>query len=562
MKQKNNRKCCAAMIMKRHYIEKDSYIYSCDYTALGEIDTSTGIFYDRNGKGYKSVVKSLDSLEPDAYYWIIELSKLKEEYPAYSQRDSLKEFENDCKKDVCFAYKAEDGLPVTVIQSLEEWRDLRFDVEKDEFEEGEDEYTKLVEEIVNNKYTIRDLKKIKENLLKQQEGIESAIESVNISIEARHSNQSYLEYYEKKLKKLEEEAKKIEENLEEPQEEIEEKQEEKKEISINEVYNKVTKTLIAQEEPARRLIAEITRKEEDEEEGEKSSGILLTGQSGSGKTLLMKLIAENINRPLLKVNATDLTMPGYVGRDIEEVLWDLYIECGRDLNKTEHAIIFFDEIDKKGSDKKSDVSGQGVLNVLLPFIEGAKYDACADIKHSATKIKIDTTNMTVILGGAYTDVYKNLLQKNEIGFGGNTYDKPTYREAEEEDFVTLSGMTNEFMGRLLIIKLNDLDVDAIKRILLESDISKLRVQERIFEKLGTKITFTDGCLTKIAERAVQKKTGARGLNKVILETTWKAYDEVHEHKGVYKEVQITEETVDDPSNFKLVKKRGRKKKND
>ena len=550
------------MIMKRHYIEKDSYIYSCDYTALGEIDTSTGIFYDRNGKGYKSVVNSLDSLEPDAYYWIIELSKLKEEYPAYSQRDSLKEFENDCKKDVCFAYKAEDGLPVTVIQSLEEWRDLRFDGEKDEFEEGEDEYTKLVEEVVNNKYTIRDLKKIKENLLKQQEGIESAIESVNISIEARHSNQSYLEYYEKKLKKLEEEAKKIEENLEEPQEEIEEKQEEKKEISINEVYNKVTKTLIAQEEPARRLIAEITRKEEDEEEGEKSSGILLTGQSGSGKTLLMKLIAENINRPLLKVNATDLTMPGYVGRDIEEVLWDLYIECGRDLNKTEHAIIFFDEIDKKGSDKKSDVSGQGVLNVLLPFIEGAKYDACADIKHSATKIKIDTTNMTVILGGAYTDVYKNLLQKNEIGFGGNTYDKPTYREAEEEDFVTLSGMTNEFMGRLLIIKLNDLDVDAIKRILLESDKSKLRVQERIFEKLGTKITFTDGCLTKIAERAVQKKTGARGLNKVILETTWKAYDEVHEHKGVYKEVQITEETVDDPSNFKLVKKRGRKKKND
>ena len=561
MKQKNNRKC-AAMIMKRHYIEKDSYIYSCDYTALGEIDTSTGIFYDRNGKGYKSVVNSLDSLEPDAYYWIIELSKLKEEYPAYSQRDSLKEFENDCKKDVCFAYKAEDGLPVTVIQSLEEWRDLRFDGEKDEFEEGEDEYTKLVEEVVNNKYTIRDLKKIKENLLKQQEGIESAIESVNISIEARHSNQSYLEYYEKKLKKLEEEAKEIEENLEEPQEEIEEKQEEKKEISINEVYNKVTKTLIAQEEPARRLIAEITRKEEDEEEGEKSSGILLTGQSGSGKTLLMKLIAENINRPLLKVNATDLTMPGYVGRDIEEVLWDLYIECGRDLNKTEHAIIFFDEIDKKGSDKKSDVSGQGVLNVLLPFIEGAKYDACADIKHSATKIKIDTTNMTVILGGAYTDVYKNLLQKNEIGFGGNTYDKPTYREAEEEDFVTLSGMTNEFMGRLLIIKLNDLDVDAIKRILLESDKSKLRVQERIFEKLGTKITFTDGCLTKIAERAVQKKTGARGLNKVILETTWKAYDEVHEHKGVYKEVQITEETVDDPSNFKLVKKRGRKKKND
>lgn len=565
MKQKNNRKC-AAMIMKRHYIEKDSYIYSCDYTALGEIDTSTGIFYDRNGKGYKSVVNSLDSLEPDAYYWIIELSKLKEEYPAYSQRESLKEFENDCKKDVCFAYKAEDGLPVTVIQSLEEWRDLRFDGEKDEFEEGEDEYTKLVEEVVNNKYTIRDLKKIKENLLKQQEGIESAIESVNIYIEARQGNQSYLEYYEKKLKKLEEEAKEIEKEKNtttvEKQQEIEKKPqiEEKKKLDIEELFNKVTKTLIAQDEAARRVIVEIARKEMDERK--KKEAILITGPTGVGKTELMRLIAKYIDRPFIKVDSTQLTVPGYVGKDIEEVLWDLYIQCDRNLEKTERAIVYFDEIDKKGSSKKSDVSGQGVLNVLLPFIEGSTYDACSDLKNSMNKVKINTSNMIITLGGAYTDVYKNLLEKNSIGFGGNIYDKPTYREATTKDFVDKGGMTDEFMGRVTVVPLDALDVDGIKRVMLESDESQIKIQEKIFEKLNTKITFTDGCLTKVAKNAIEKKTGARGLNGIIDSITWKAFDEVYTNPGKYKEVIITEDTIDDASNFQLVKKRGRKKKND
>ena len=286
----------------------------------------------------------------------------------------------------------------------------------------------------------------------------------------------------------------------------------------------------------------------------KKEGILLTGQSGSGKTLLMRLIAEHTDRPFIKVDATQLTVPGYVGKDIEEVLWDLFIKCERDLEKAERAIIFFDEIDKKGSYKKSDVSGQGVLNVLLPFIEGSTYDACADIKNSGTKIKMDTSNMTVILGGAYSDVYKTLLEKNSVGFGGTIYDKPTYRKATTKDFVEKGGMTEEFMGRVTVIKLNDLDVDDIKRILLESEESQIKIQEEIFNALGTKITFTDGYVTKIAKQAIEKKTGARGLNEIIDESTWEAFDEVYSNEGIYEEVIFDEDAVDDSSNYQLVKK--------
>ena len=133
----------------------------------------------------------------------------------------------------------------------------------------------------------------------------------------------------------------------------------------------------------------------------------------------MKLIAKHLDRPFFKIDATKLTIPGYVGTDIEEELWKLFVECGGDLDKAEHAIIFIDEIDKKGSDKKDDVSGKGVLNVLLPFIEGTEYDAVDSMKAPTKKVRINTSNMIVILGGAYTDVYSNLVERNGLGFGAD-----------------------------------------------------------------------------------------------------------------------------------------------
>lgn len=560
-----------AMVVDRHYIGPETFIFSCDHAVIGEIDPSTGKFMDNHGNEYNAIVSeaSLTSEIPYAYNCVCELNKLKSLYESSSITESLKDYEDKYRSEIYFVSRTKEGLPCLVSQSIDEWRELIYkQMENEENEHGEfkkeneeeeikTEYENLIIDIINKKYSSRELKRIKKELLEHQEWIESSLETLDLQMEAMECHENFTSYAEKKrlkeleeIRKEEEEEEKKEKEVEEEEKEVEE--EKPKKIDIDEVFNNVTKTLIAQDKPALRMIAEIVRKDLEEEEKEK--GILLTGKSGSGKTLLMKSIAKYIDRPYMKVDATKLTIPGYVGKDIEEVLWDLYISCGGDLEKTEKAIIFFDEIDKKGSSKKSDVSGQGVLNTLLPFIEGTEYDACADMKNSSSKIKINTTNMTVVLGGAFTDVYKNLIVKNEIGFTGSIYDKPTYKEATKEDFVKYGGMTDEFMGRVNVIKINDLDVNDIKRILNESDKSQIKIQERIFKKLGVKITFTDECKTKIAKRAIDEGTGARGLNDTVSNVTWEAFVDAYKNEDNYEEIIITEETVDDPSNYQLVKK--------
>ena len=572
----NPNKKYVAMVMDRHYIGPESFIYSCNHAVIGYIDQETGIFTDTKGNEYAPILNEglLKSEIPYAYNNICELDKIKEYYNAPTISASLSEYEYYCKQMIYYVSTTEEGIPFLVSHNIEAWREQvekqikRNIQEKEENEEEyeeeyEDQLTKLMADIINNKYTKEELNEIKKGLKNNQEEIESAIDTIDLQLEAMGDNEKFIEHTEKKesknkIKNNVEEKNVIEEKKVEEENIIEEKKVEKK-IDIEDLFNKVTKTLIAQDEPARRVIVELARKEMDERK--KKEAILITGPTGVGKTELMRLIAKYIDRPFIKVDSTQLTVPGYVGKDIEEVLWDLYIMCDRDLEKAERAIVYFDEIDKKGSSKKSDVSGQGVLNVLLPFIEGSTYDACADLKNRTKVVKIDTSNMIVTLGGAYTDVYKNLLEKNGIGFGGNIYDKPTYREATTKDFVDKGGMTDEFMGRVTVIPLDALDVDSIIRVMLESDESQIKIQEKIFEKLNTKITFTNGCLTKVAKNAVEKKTGARGLNGIIDSITWKAFDEVYTNPGKYKEVIITEDTIDDASNYQLVKKRGRKKKN-
>ena len=554
----------AATIMERHYVGENAFIFNCSHTVIGEIDEKTQILKDRNGNEYAPMLDSglMMSEIPYAYANITELNKLKEQLGNdLSLKDAISEFEYLCRKVLYFVGRLDNGNPYMVsfntdnlkytaesaIQPKtgeEQAQPQQEEKDPNDMDEG---IKQLIMDVVNGVYSLKELKEIRNGLKLNFDDIEQALDTVELQIEASEKGES--------LTKLppdpeDEEEQVIEEEVEEEQV-IE--QPDPRVVDIEDLFNKVTKTLIAQDEPARRVISEIARKELDARK--KKEGILLTGPTGVGKTELMRLIAKHLDRPFKKVDSTQLTIPGYVGKDIEEVLWDLFVECGQDLEKAEHAIIFFDEIDKKGSSKKSDVSGQGVLNVLLPFIEGSTYDAMPSTKHATQKIKMDTSNMIVILGGAYTDVYKNLLEKNGIGFGADTSSKPKYRKATTKDFVEKGMMTDEFMGRVTVIRLNDLDVEEIKRVMLESDESAMKIQEEIFEKLGVKLTFTDGYTTEIAKNAHEKKTGARGLNGIIDESTWKAFDEVYTHPGEYEEAILSEETVKDPSNYQLVKRR-------
>lgn len=537
-----------ATIMLRHYISEGNFIYNLSHTVLGTIDEKNQIFKDSNDNEYLPITdKSILTSEiPYGYYNIISIDNIKETLGSeMTLAEAIKEYEKQWQKYFYFVGRTKSGEIITFMFDLNRLKNEDSDepismpelkiqvIEESPFLQDQQgmnpDIAALIMELKDDIYTSEELKKIQKNL----EDIKSDIEHTQEIIT------------EKMFPGLAAQAAKTSKKEEQSKTKVPEE----KMLSINDVFSKVTKTLIAQDEPARRVITEIVRKELDPRK--KKEAILLTGSTGVGKTELMRLIAKYLDKPFLKVDATQLTIPGYTGTDIEEVLWRLYESCGKNKEKAENAIIFFDEIDKKGSDRKDDVSGQGVLNLLLSFITGTEYMATASTKHPSEIVRIDTSNMTVILGGAFTDVYK----KYNTQISGFIRENPKEKELPTmQDFVDKGMMTDEFMGRTSIVKMNELDIDAIKRIMLESDESAVLIQQQIFDKLNVKLTYTDGYIDALAKAAYKKKTGARGLNTEVDNTTWCCFDEVYSNPGVYKEAILTEKTVENPKEYQLVKK--------
>ena len=548
-----------ATIMDKHYLGDDSFIYSCNHIVVGEIDEETFILKDEYGNEYDSMLSSTvcESNIPYAYANILDLDEMSETFSdSNSYEECLREYEENCRGILHFVGKTDSGKTYFISLDKDNLKSLADDSEKEDEDDLPNEIKQIIMDVINGEYSLSELKDLKEALFYDLDAIESALDTVELQIEASENGQSYVELADEREELLKN-AQESRENLSEPvyktvwndDEIIEEEEEKEKYIDISDLFNKVTATLIAQDEPARRVICEIARKEMDDRK--KKEGILLTGATGVGKTELMRLIAKYLDKPFYKIDSTQLTTPGYTGLDIEEALWDLYVQCGKNKKLAESAIIFFDEIDKKGSPSKDDHSGQGVLNILLQFIEGTTYKACQSMKYSRDSVEIDTSGMTVILGGAYTDVYSNLASQI-IGF--NNSKEKVVNTVSTKDFVERGMMTEELMGRVMVVRLNDLDVEAIKRIMLESNESSIKIQQEIFDKLGVKLTFTDDYTTAVAEDAYKKKTGARGLNGIIDESTWQVFEEVYSNRGVYEEAILNEDSVRDSSCYQLVKK--------
>lgn len=548
------RKQYVAAIMKKQSLGNGDFLFYCDHVALGTFDEKTRSFVDENGEIFISMVDSriLSSENLNIYFNLIDLDDLLEKCDLKAPLPIVLEgLEGIFKETFYYFSKNSDGKYYFATFDKNEIAEAslrKMQKEQDESVENERRYAdhyminleleQLLVEVLEEKYTVEEL----HDILKQLEVSLGGIGSITDAIEEQ------LDDIKKKNKKT---GKVIKDTSSVPKEKKEETKDTSTKIDIEDLFQKVTKTLIAQDEPARRVITELARKEMDIRK--KKEGILLTGPTGVGKTELMRLIAKYIDRPFLKVNSPQLTVAGYVGTDIEVILWDLYVQCGKDLEKTEKAIIFFDEIDKKGSDKKSDVNGRGVLNALLPFIEGETYDACSDMKYATQKVKISTKNMIVVLGGAFSEVYKD-VNKSNFGFLAEESSHEKDKLMTTKRFVDQAMMSDEFMSRVTVIKLNELDVASIKRILLESDESAIKIQQEIFEKMGVRLTFTDGYTERVARDAYAKKTGARGLNGIIDESTWKAFGEVYSHPNMYQEVILNEDTVEDNENYQLVKK--------